>query len=220
MKNLLEKSIFFFKKLFIDKKKNYMKILIDNGHGEDTKGKRSPDGRLLEYSYTREIAEYVVNKLKELGYDAERVVTETKDISLSERVKRVNKHCDKIGAKNVVFVSIHCNAASNGKWINARGWSAYTTKGTTNSDKLAECIYNEAEKQFDGLKIRTNKKDGDKDFEENFTVIYGTKCPSVLTENFFMDNKEDVEYLLSEEGKNAIVNTHVYGIINYIKTFE
>ena len=26
-----------------------MKILIDNGHGIDTKGKRSPDGRLLEY---------------------------------------------------------------------------------------------------------------------------------------------------------------------------
>ena len=32
-----------------------MKILIDNGHGSNTKGKRSPDGRLMEYAYTREI---------------------------------------------------------------------------------------------------------------------------------------------------------------------
>lgn len=26
-----------------------MKILIDNGHGENTPGKRSPDGKLREY---------------------------------------------------------------------------------------------------------------------------------------------------------------------------
>ena len=25
-----------------------MKILIDNGHGSNTKGKRSPDGRLMD----------------------------------------------------------------------------------------------------------------------------------------------------------------------------
>lgn len=31
-----------------------------------------------------------------------------------------------------------------------------------------------------------------------------------------MDNKDDVKYLLSEEGKNAIVKVHVNGIIEYI----
>ena len=41
-----------------------MKILIDNGHGEDTKGKCSPDGRLKEYAYTREIASRIVAALK------------------------------------------------------------------------------------------------------------------------------------------------------------
>lgn len=45
-----------------------MKILIDNGHGKETPGKRSPDGRLKEYAYTREIADRVVtgNKMKVL----------------------------------------------------------------------------------------------------------------------------------------------------------
>lgn len=33
-----------------------MKVLLDNGHGAETPGKRSPDGRLREYAYTREIA--------------------------------------------------------------------------------------------------------------------------------------------------------------------
>ena len=55
-----------------------MKILIDNGHGVDTAGKRSPDGSLREYKYTREIAEKVVSELKKRGFDAERIVTEEK----------------------------------------------------------------------------------------------------------------------------------------------
>ena len=37
-----------------------MKILIDNGHGIDTKGKRSPDGRLLEYAQNRLLAGCIV----------------------------------------------------------------------------------------------------------------------------------------------------------------
>ena len=37
-----------------------MKVLIDNGHGENTPGKRSPDGRLREWVYSREIADMVV----------------------------------------------------------------------------------------------------------------------------------------------------------------
>ena len=36
-----------------------MKILIDNGHGENTAGKRSPDGIFREYKYAREIAEAI-----------------------------------------------------------------------------------------------------------------------------------------------------------------
>ena len=36
-----------------------MRILIDNGHGENTTGKRSPDGKFREYSYAREIAKSI-----------------------------------------------------------------------------------------------------------------------------------------------------------------
>ena len=198
-------------------KKWIMKILIDNGHGENTLGKRSPDGMLREYKYTREIAQKIVDELVTQGYDAIRIVNEEHDISLSERVKRVNNECDKYGASNVIFISIHCNAFKNGEWANARGWSAYTSKGQTKSDILAEYLYKEAENNFKGLKIRTDMSDKDKDWEENFTVLQKTKCAAVLTENFFMDNKEDVAYLLSEEGKKAIVKTHVDAIINYIK---
>lgn len=44
-----------------------MKVLIDNGHGENTPGKRSPDGRLREWAYSREIADMVVAGLRKRG---------------------------------------------------------------------------------------------------------------------------------------------------------
>ena len=46
-----------------------MKVLIDNGHGENTKGKRSPDGKLREYAWTREIADMLVLELGKMGID-------------------------------------------------------------------------------------------------------------------------------------------------------
>ena len=103
-----------------------MKILIDNGHGSNTPGKCSPDQSLREYAYAREIAARVVADLKSRGYDAELLVSETKDISLAERARRVNEWCGKLGANNVIVVSIHCNAAGNGSWMSAGGWCAYT----------------------------------------------------------------------------------------------
>lgn len=192
------------------------KILIDNGHGENTKGKRSPDGKFLEYQYAREIANDVVRELIKLGYDAERIVKENIDVSLVERARRVNEACGKYGTNNVILVSIHCNAAGNGSsWMTATGWSAYTSKGETKADYLATCLYDAAEEHLKGQRIRKDESDGDPDWEENFYILQKTKCPAVLTENFFMDNKTDVEYLQSAEGRNAIVRTHVDGIIRF-----
>ena len=195
-----------------------MKILLDNGHGNNTPGKRSPDGLFREYAYTREIAALVAAKLRKEGYDAELLVPELYDITLLERVHRANVKCQTCGANNVLLVSIHCNAAGSGKeWMNGRGWEAWTSAGQTEGDKLAECLYESALETFaPGTKIRSDWGDGDYDKENQFTILSKTLCPAVLTENFFMDNKDDVDYLLSSEGKEAIVKCHVHGIINYI----
>ena len=95
-----------------------MKILIDAGHGIDTPGKRSPDGAFREYLWNREIADLVCEDLGIDGYDVSLVVTETNEIPLITRVNRVNAICNKYGKDDVILVSIHSNAAGNGKdWM-------------------------------------------------------------------------------------------------------
>ena len=196
-----------------------MVILTDPGHGINTAGKRSPDGRLLEWKYSREIAAEVVKRLKTMDYNAQQLVTEENDISLGTRCKRVNDICKHFGASNVLVVSIHCNAAgADGKWHDARGWQACVSlNASAKSKQLASYLFDAAQAQ--GLKMRSPKP-GQKWWAQNLAICRDTNCPAVLTENLFQDNKQDVEYLLSDKGREAIINLHVNGIINYIKSLE
>lgn len=194
-----------------------MLILIDPGHGIDTPGKRSPDGKFLEYLWNRQIAELLLDRFMIMGIDASLVVTETNDISLSTRVQRVNKMCSKIGASNVILLSIHSNAAGDGsKWMSAQGWSCYTSKGETKSDVIAECLYDAFETEFADRKIRKDMSDRDRDWEQNFYVLQKSKCPAVLLENFFYDNRDECAWLLKDETKERIADAIVKGIVQYI----
>ena len=115
-----------------------MKILIDNGHGSDTAGKRSPDGRFLEYRFNRTIATRLVADLIDRSHDAQLLVPEETDISLQERCRRANAICQALGKNNVILISIHANAAGKGdKWLEVTGWCAYTTKGSCEKECLS-----------------------------------------------------------------------------------
>lgn len=192
-----------------------MKILVDNGHGENTPGKCSPDGRLKEWAYTREIADRVVENLRNKGKDAERIVKENIDIPLSIRCRRVNNICRETEG-NVILISIHCNAAALGKdWLSAHGWSVFVSNNASvNSRCLATCLAQSAIMQ--SVFVRQPMPE-QLFWMQNLAICRDTICPAVLTENFFQDNKEDVEFLLSSEGKRQVIQIHVDGIINYLK---
>ena len=193
-----------------------MKILIDNGHGSNILGKCSPDGNLREYAWAREIASRLVAELKKRGLDAERIVTEESDIPLRERCRRVNTICAKLGSKNVMLISIHINAAKNdGKWHDASGWSGWVAPNASQNSKiLAQLLYDEAAKR----NLKGNRSiPSCRYWVGNFAIVRDTNCPAVLTENLFQDNTAEVEFLMSERGKQEIVNLHSDAIQKYIR---
>ena len=191
-----------------------MKILIDNGHGKETPGKCSPDGRLKEYACTREIADRLVTGLQNEGIDAMRIVPGENDVALFERVRRVNA----IG-KDAILVSIHCNAMGSGaEWMPANGWSVFVgNNASMNSRRLARQLAQAALNR----KVKVRRPSPQKLYwTANFYICQKTNCPAVLVENFFQDNKEDVEFLLSEEGKQCVTNILLEGITNYLKEYQ
>jgi N-acetylmuramoyl-L-alanine amidase len=193
-------------------------VILDNGHGENTKGKCSPDKRLLEWDWTREISSRLHNLLVMNGIDTILLVPEDKDISLSERVKRekkITKEAKKAG-KETCLISIHINAAGgDGKWKTATGWSGWIAQDASEKSKqLAQLLYEQAEE----FGLQGNRcVPSTKYWTANFTICTDTSCPTVLTENLFQDNKEEVDFLLSEEGKQIIIDLHYNAIKKYIE---
>lgn len=194
-------------------------VILDNGHGNDTAGKRSPvwsDGKqLMEYEFNRDVVNMIHSSLTSLGIESVILIPEISDISLNERCRRANVIYTKLKqTHNVFLVSVHANAGG-GLGV---GWECFTSKGETQSDKLAESLYNSAISFWKNKKMRMDALDGDKDKEENFYILKNTLCPAVLTENFFYDNEAECRYLMSKEGRKEVAKVHVDGITSYIST--
>lgn len=201
-----------------------MKIVIDAGHGFGN-GNCSPDKSLYEWRWAREIASRLHAELTNRGYDVSLLTPEDNDVSLKERVVRVNKLCHIYGSGNVVLVSIHVNAKGNGsKWDSGRGFSVFVSKkASAKSKDLAEIFYRIARSRSMLGNRSIPKPDYlDRHFwtwswtDKDIYILTQSACPAVLTENFFMDNREDCVYLLSEEGKDECVRLHADAISKYV----
>lgn len=197
-----------------------MRVILDNGHGAETNGKRSPKGMLAspgkialyEYEFNRDIVCRLKKMLKKKGIKHEELVPEKKDIGLKERCERAN-NLYKV-YKDCFLVSIHANAGGG------TGWEIFTSIGETESDKIAEYFFKEAKEEFPEFRMRKDLSDGDSDKESQFYILRNTICPAVLTENFFMDHQKDLAFIMSDEGRERVAEMHFRAINKYINSHE
>ena len=215
-------------------RKSEILIVLGTPHRMREPGKQSPDGRLKECVYGREIASGVKTKLEAYGYkvmidftplDLPKAMQspspkQERQNELAMRVNFVNELCRQNGKQNVIYVSIHVDASPpvDNKWHQPNGWSVRVgTKASASSKQLAGCLYDAA--KANGLSMRQpSLKPLQKYWPQNLYVLNNTSCPAVLTENLFQNNIDDVDLLLSDEGRHIIERLHVEGIIKYIES--
>ena len=190
-------------------------ILLDPAHGASVPGKKSPDGELKEWKWSRECISKMIKRLQDDGYRAVVITESLEEIGLNNRVQIEHNYSKLFGKKNTLFVSVHCNASGNdGKWKKAQGWCVFVSNNCSeNSKKLAEFLYDEVEAK--GIKCR-KPLPKQKYWQQDFYVVKNTWCPAVLIETLFMDNKKDCQYLLSKEGMNTFVDCYVNAIEKYV----
>ena len=176
-------------------------VILGTAHGSNTPGKCSPDKKFREYKFSREVINDLKPKLEALGLTVyidmpQDVVPRPPVAELAQRCRIVNNLCRKHGTANCVYVSIHVNAAGSGgvcKRLAKMLWDKAIDLGLRGNRSVPSARYHQA----------------------NYYVIRNTHCPAVLTENLFQDNHEDVELLMSPEGKAKIVELHYECIKNY-----
>lgn len=163
-------------------------IALDDGHGEETPGKRSPkhkDGYVMkENEFNKAVVMFLAEHLRRCGFRVLLVAPTDKDTPLSERVALANKY------KVDFYLSIHANAL-NGKWGKHGGIETYAHFSYSKTVEQAKIIHNEVMK---GTKLADRGvKNGDWLY-----VCKNTSMAAVLVELGFMDSLFDSPLLRSD----------------------
>lgn len=187
-------------------------IILDPGHGgidsltgdPVTPGKRYrhvPDGpHIIEGVVNRAICRSLWNELgrgqrySTVGgtLDAKGPRFLSRDMPLSERVEIVNSIAN---TSSPLLLSVHCNAQGTdleGPSKGARGFECYIAPSASQtSNDVAWAIV--AELESAGVPVRREPVKN-----ARFRMLTDTRCPAVLLEAGFMDNRQDAEFLLGE----------------------
>lgn len=192
-------------------------VILDYAHGSDVKGKRSPDGRHLEWKWSRMVGKDIKFLLETLGYTVYESNTKDTEIGLTSRRKFAEDL--NVGKGQIkVFISLHNNAAGDGsKWMSARGFEIWTKKGQDLADDISDITFPIMNKWFPEMRMRKyQNKDGFMDKEGELAVLKANDVYSLLVEYLFQDNKEDVELLLSDVHNKRFTDA----IVDVIEKYE
>jgi len=199
--------------------------LIDAGHGGFKNGVYTtapakmhtfPDGLVIhEGMINRAIARYVWMNLVEIGIDFKLVYDEHEDDSLKTRVERVNAIVAK-EERTCILISIHSNASPEHTAI---GNEIFVyTHASERSKKVAHIFCETYIRELPEFNFR--KHSNDQLFKQaNHQITRETKCPAILLENLFFDERRQAEFLLSTVGQQQIACAIVQAIQNveYLK---
>ncbi|WP_079478879.1 N-acetylmuramoyl-L-alanine amidase [Halobacillus salinus] len=186
-------------------------IALDDGHGMNTAGKRTPNipelGRSIrENEFNRAVVKFLKQELERSGFDTLLVAPTDEDISLKKRVDLANQR------KADIYVAVHYNAFDGSfSGSNPSGIEIYVYPGYLNRDagKLATAV---------GKYLRQGTNQNWRGIKEsNFYVLRETTMPAILTENGFMDNKTEALLMIDENFQREVAVEHAKGICEYFK---
>lgn len=159
-------------------------IIVDDGHGLETAGKRSPDFKngthIKENEFNHPTKLLLIEELVYQGINVYDCSTERTDTPLDVRTNRANLKMDKTKYKLYIFISIHFNAIGHYWSDNIGGLETYHYLTSSQGKKIAELIHGQLLKGTD-LKDRGVKS-------ANFHVLRETNMFAVLLECGFMSN--------------------------------
>ncbi len=187
---------------------------IDNGHGKETAGKRSPvldDGRqLFEYEFNRIISDLLMKRLEQRGVAYFNVVPEVnEDIGLQERVNRAN---NAPGTLPKVFVSIHANASTNGGWEtrDIQGTETWYYGNSTAGKRIASAFQSRIIRK---IQTRDRGIRYHEPVSRSFFVLRKTPMPAVLLECGFYTTQSECIRLLDPDTQERLASALAEAII-------
>ena len=212
-------------------------IALDDGHGMNTAGKRTPpltsdlyiDNTLVrkkgevikENEFNRAVVNYLKEALIRCGFEVLLVAPTDEDTPLQARVKKAND------AKVDAYISKHYNALGSTWQTKAKGLVTiihYNSQAKTKV--LAKNVHDELWKLHESHNCTNYGVRNDTDISGySLYVLRNTTMPAILTESGFMDNMIEAKYMLDTEFQKNDAEATCKGIcktfdVTYIKPSE
>lgn len=192
------------------------RIIIDAGHGLPDGGAVGKMGS-IESTLNLEIAKATQKKLTDMGYtvimtrnDENTIADEGKTIG-EKKKNDMHKRLEIINSSDAdVFVSIHMNKFSDGKY---RGAQVIYSGNMPSSQTLASLIQDKLVSLPDNVEKRVCAKGNDSIF-----LLKHSPIPSVIVECGFLSNFDEEELLNTKEYRNSLATAIADGINSYYKS--
>lgn len=208
-------------RVVIDVKKNFAKtepvdmsnnfngggrvIVIDPGHGGSDAGAIGPTG-VSEKSVSLAVSLKAQKLLTAQGYRV--VMTRTTDVDVAapgvSDATELQARVDKAPPNAEIFISVHCNAFSNG---NANGMETYHAPTAVKGKRLATLLNEELER-LGGLNNRGVKG-------ARFYVMTHSKCAASLIELGFITNPREEKLLASSDYQHKLAQAITNAVNRY-----
>ena len=180
-------------------------IVIDPGHGGSDSGAVGPSG-VTEKAVALAVSLKAQKLLTASGYRV--VMTRTTDIDVAAPgvadPVELQARVDKAPPNAALFISVHCNAFSNGK---ANGMETYHAPTAVKGQRLARLLNEELER-LGGLNNRGVKA-------ARFYVMTHSKCPASLIELGFITNPYEEQLLASNDYQHKLAQAIANAVNRY-----
>lgn len=210
-------------------------IVLDPGHGGTDVG---AEGYILESELNKKTTQYLYYLLSNEGRF--RVIL-SKDYDEYMNVTERNRVMQRLNPD--IMLSLHANASENPQ---AYGFECFPSPPNTSNYEESVVLASLIANEMNSLGARLRGNDGVRyayyvpvEGEENvyeklivesddtflytydtFGVLMDMECPSVLLEQCFVTNPDDVEKFASDEGAEAVAKAYYTAILKYIDSLE
>lgn len=181
-----------------------MLVILDAGHGPETRGKETPLDILTANAGMPHVNEFRANvivanniafRLLKQGHNVVTLWSNDIDVPLRERVAAANAAAQKEGQIKSVLVSIHHNAFERDTSV--RGMEVHIApNASTTSEKLAKEVVKRAQQNYVAVRSFPIKR-------SSFTILTATTMPAILIECGYFTNPWDC----------WLINTKYWGLM-------
>lgn len=195
-----------------------MNIILTPAIPGDYQYRQSPNKNLDELTYLNRMTDDIILRLREsvkhtpfititkLAGPMDQILTGLQTLT---RTTPPTSNC---------LIAVGLNSTRmDGHQHSNKGWRVISNPESSQSSTLATALATAAMQTL-GHRATSNQDTATSLAHLNQTpILTAAAIPAVLTLNLYQDNRQDAAYLLSSEGRQAIISLHVKGISAYLE---